>query len=56
MVAASIIGIITVLGSLVLVVSNFRSHGLSLERTAKMALAWLVIILGLFLVVSWIGA
>lgn len=42
---AQIVTLISVLASLYLVTRGFRSHGLSLNATIKMALAWAVIIL-----------
>jgi hypothetical protein len=51
-----ILGIITALGALILAVSGLRSHRLSFGRTAWMAAAWVVIILGLFLAIQWFGA
>lgn len=48
---AQIVGIISVLLSLFLVVRGFQSHGLSLNTTVKMAVAWIVIIvLGVLIV------
>lgn len=44
-VTAQIVAIIAALASLFLVVRGFSSHGVGLERTAKMAGAWAVIIL-----------
>ena len=52
---ASILAIITALGALVLAVSGLRSHRLSLGQTAKLAAIWVVIILGLFVVIRWLG-
>ena len=54
--AASILGIITVLGALVLAVSALRSHRLNFERAAKFAAAWLVIILVLVFVIQRFGS
>lgn len=54
--AASIVGIVMVLGALVLAVSGLRSHGLSFKRTAGMALVWLLIFLVLLLVIRMFAA
>lgn len=42
---AQIVAIISVLASLFLVTRGFRSHGLSINQTVKMALIWAAIIL-----------
>lgn len=42
---AQIVTLISVLASLYLVTRGFRSHGLSMKQTLKMALVWTVIIL-----------
>ena len=50
-----IVSILTILASLYLVTRGFRSQGLSLNTTLKMALVWAVIIgLGTFLI-GWIA-
>lgn len=49
---AQIVAIISVLASLFLVTRGFRSHGLSINQTVKMALIWAAIILVGTLVVS----
>ena len=54
--AAAILGVITAIGALVLAVGSFRSHGLDLSRSACMALAWIVIILGVVLIFRILGA
>ncbi|WP_161597978.1 hypothetical protein [Novosphingobium ginsenosidimutans] len=41
---AQIVAIISVLASLFLVTRGFRSHGLSINQTVKMALIWAAII------------
>jgi hypothetical protein len=51
----SVLGIIMVLGALVLAASALRSHRLTFERTAQMAVAWIVIILVLVFVISRFG-
>jgi hypothetical protein len=44
-VTAQIVAIIAALASLFLVVRGYSSHGVGLDRTVKMAGAWVVIIL-----------
>lgn len=51
--AASIFAIVAVLGALILAVSGLRSHRIPLERKAWMALAWVLIIVGLALIIGW---
>ncbi len=49
---AQIVTLISVLASLYLVTRGFRSHGLSVNATIKMALVWAVIILAGTLLIS----
>lgn len=54
--AYSWVSIIAVAMSLVLALRALRSHGLSFENKAWMAVAWVLIIAGLAFVVGRIGA
>ncbi len=45
--------IIATLGWLILVASSLASHRLGLGETIKMALVWMAIFVGLFLIVEW---
>lgn len=42
--AALIVSLVTITASLFLAIRAFRSHGLSFENTAWMAVAWLIAI------------
>ncbi len=53
---ALILSLVTVTASLFLAVRAFRSHGLSFENTAWMAVAWLLIIAVVAFVLDRVGA
>ncbi len=53
---AQIVTLISVLASLYLVTRGFRSHGLSMNQTMKMALVWgVIILLGTLLIGRFVG-
>ncbi|WP_395394929.1 hypothetical protein WBP07_06280 [Novosphingobium sp. BL-8A] len=52
---ATIVGIISVIGALILVTSNSRFRALGFSKGLKLALIWAVIIIGLVMVVQVLG-
>lgn len=52
----TIVALIAALGALVLAVSSFRGHKLSVRNKVWMALTWIGIIGGLVVVLTWLGA
>jgi hypothetical protein len=54
--AALIVSLVTVTASLFMAVRAFRSHGLSFENTAWMAVAWLLIIAVVAFIMDRAGA
>jgi hypothetical protein len=53
---ASLVGLIAAVMVLVLAVSSFRSHRLSFAKTAQLAGIWALIIVGLVVVLRFLGA
>ncbi len=53
---ANVVAIIAVLGALVLAYRGLQSHELSFHAKARLATIWAVIIVGLVVVLSWLGA
>ncbi|NQX93735.1 MAG: hypothetical protein HRT64_02205 [Erythrobacter sp.] len=51
----AIVSVISLVGWLVLVVMGFASFRLSWGKTAQLALVWLAIFVGLFLLVGLLG-
>lgn len=54
--AAELASIVAILGSLVLVWRGMRNRQITPSKQVQMAVAWLVIIVGVMLAVQWIGS
>lgn len=54
--AAELASIVAILGSLVLVWRGMRNRQIAPSKQVQMAVAWLVIIVGVIFAVQWIGS